>query len=1031
MKRTCLLACTVALVTLCSCTVKEQRLGYDDATGGVVLTALTDMPGVRTGVVDGGTEVFWESQEEIKVFAGTSSAKFVSANTDLASKADFIGPSDFSVAPGKPVVAVYPYSDDVAYDGECITMTLPSEQVACPGTFARGTNIAVAKSDTHTLQFRNVCGGLRFSVKEEGIKKVIFEGLGGEIISGKITVAFEDGLPVVRSVSNGSPFITLQAPEGQTLEVGKWYYIVALPGALDKGYKLRFYKEDTYAKRLSEQSVSIKRSTFGSVAEADKGMEYESTQGHFPITLEEIKVAEEEINKLSSTIFTIVDEMTNGCDNKTEIEDVAKGIANIEGVISTEISEEKDVIYVVQKDSVCFNVFGSKLINSDAQTKHNSEVASTRGESATISSLPSLSVANNPSANKALLLCPKKPESDDIEYEHISDYLGKIGFFLEYKKDQYASIDWYDPDKLREYGVVFMIGHGMKFKTADKKIEEKTAIMTGSKVGSMETGNLKDYCIGVDVGKDSGYYYVGKTWFEAQAPEAGEHFFDNTIFFVLSCFGYRFDDMANYFLSHGAAAYCGYTHKMQINANLWSSTTNARRCLNVIVESLCAGTSVERACYRVNIECPLSSILGNYKSSPENNGPVYLYDPAAYNLKEIINGSKVTLMWDNPASTGYYERSVYLDGKWYAPDTGRGVTVSITNGNEHSWYVQSDLYINGSLYGSYRSVEKTFTIEGSEPVMNGEVIDLGLSVDWCTCNLGAASPENFGGYWAWGETDTKTEYSWSTYKYCNGTEKTLTKYVDDSSYGYNGFVDNKGILESEDDAATKNLGSKFHTPTCAEWCELLENTTHTWTNNFNGTGVSGYIMMSTVPGYTGKYIFLPAAGYQWYTNVGVGRYMTSEQQNTLPSGFDTAYLAPNEIYAAGYDRKCSTGSREEGHSIRPVFGDVVSQPTISISPSSLNFGEVVVGSSKGNEAGRVTMTNTGSSNLVISSFDCPSGFSHSPNLALPHTIAPGDSWTVTFAFRPTSAKQYSGYISINSNASNGSVKQVKVSGTGI
>ena len=84
--------------------------------------------------------------------------------------------------------------------------------------------------------------------------------------------------------------------------------------------------------------------------------------------------------------------------------------------------------------------------------------------------------------------------------------------------------------------------------------------------------------------------------------------------------------------------------------------------------------------------------------------------------------------------------------------------------------------------------------------INGhEWIDLGLSVKWATCNVGASKPENYGDYYAWGETTTKSDYSWETYKWCKGTDDTITKYCTDSDYG---TVDNRTTLTSSDDVAT-------------------------------------------------------------------------------------------------------------------------------------------------------------------------------------------------------------------------------------
>ena len=104
-------------------------------------------------------------------------------------------------------------------------------------------------------------------------------------------------------------------------------------------------------------------------------------------------------------------------------------------------------------------------------------------------------------------------------------------------------------------------------------------------------------------------------------------------------------------------------------------------------------------------------------------------------------------------------------------------------------------------------VEITFTEEEvtltEEEVSGHDYVDLGLPSGtlWATCNVGASSPEEYGDYFAWGETETKEDYGWNTYKWCEGIEFQLTKYCYDSSYGYNGFTDYKRELDLEDDAA--------------------------------------------------------------------------------------------------------------------------------------------------------------------------------------------------------------------------------------
>ena len=136
-----------------------------------------------------------------------------------------------------------------------------------------------------------------------------------------------------------------------------------------------------------------------------------------------------------------------------------------------------------------------------------------------------------------------------------------------------------------------------------------------------------------------------------------------------------------------------------------------------------------------------------------------------------------------------------------------------------------------------------------------EYVDLGLPSGtlWATCNVGANVPEEYGYYLAWGETEPKEEYDWTTYKWCNGSKSTLTKYCSYSDFGYNGYTDDKTELDPEDDAAYVHWGSSWRMPTYSQLIELYDNCTKTWTTM---NGVNG----SLLTGPNGNTIFLPAAG---------------------------------------------------------------------------------------------------------------------------------------------------------------------------
>lgn len=148
-----------------------------------------------------------------------------------------------------------------------------------------------------------------------------------------------------------------------------------------------------------------------------------------------------------------------------------------------------------------------------------------------------------------------------------------------------------------------------------------------------------------------------------------------------------------------------------------------------------------------------------------------------------------------------------------------------------------------------------------------EYVDLGLpgGVLWATCNIGASKPEEFGKYFAWGDTvgyakGEKHNFEWESYKWCNGSSSTMTKYCTNENYG---IVDNKTILDSEDDAATANWGINWRMPNLQELRDLF-NSAYTTTEWVEVNGVNGRKITSKS---NGNSIFLPAAGNYQGTNL--------------------------------------------------------------------------------------------------------------------------------------------------------------------
>ena len=279
-----------------------------------------------------------------------------------------------------------------------------------------------------------------------------------------------------------------------------------------------------------------------------------------------------------------------------------------------------------------------------------------------------------------------------------------------------------------------------------------------------------------------------------------------------------------------------------------------------------------------------------------------------WTVQNGVNGYKVVGLNGNSIflpAVGYINNELFVD-------LGKGAR-----------YWSSSLELNGGSVAAYsvsfssNSVVQSIILRTcGQPVrpvcpkkQEHEYVDLGLSVKWATCNVGAESPEEYGDYFAWGETEPKEKYDWSTYKYCKGTIKTMTKYCTNSSFGYNGFTDNKTVLDPEDDAATVNWGGAWRMPTDEEMTELRTLCKRTWTTQ---NGVNGYKFV----GPNGNSIFLPAAGHMGGTsliNVGsYGDYWSSSLNTSKPRSAYYVFFNSSYVYRSYND------PRYYGYSVRPV-----------------------------------------------------------------------------------------------------------------
>ena len=201
----------------------------------------------------------------------------------------------------------------------------------------------------------------------------------------------------------------------------------------------------------------------------------------------------------------------------------------------------------------------------------------------------------------------------------------------------------------------------------------------------------------------------------------------------------------------------------------------------------------------------------------------------------------------------------------------------------------------------------TGTWDPETPPDTHEYVDLGLPSGtlWATCNVGADNPEDYGDYFAWGEFEPKTTYSWSTYKWCNGSYTTLMKYCYSSIFG---TVDNKTELDPEDDAAHVNWGENWRMPTYDQLNELKNKCTWKWTTQ---NGMKGRL----VTGPNGNTLFLPAGGYRYDNSIksagSAGYYWSRTLSSGLPREADDLSFGSGAVNLQAQDRYY-------GYLVRPV-----------------------------------------------------------------------------------------------------------------
>lgn len=266
----------------------------------------------------------------------------------------------------------------------------------------------------------------------------------------------------------------------------------------------------------------------------------------------------------------------------------------------------------------------------------------------------------------------------------------------------------------------------------------------------------------------------------------------------------------------------------------------------------------------------------------------------------------------NPAEGGTATAtgSSFVEGEYCTVTATANSGYTFINWTENGSEVSIDESYTFTVTGG-RNLVSNFTSNGGGNANEHDYVDLGLPSGtlWATCNVGANSPEDYGDYFAWGETYPKDDYDWGTYQYCcDSSFNTLTKYCYMASYGCNGFTDDLTTLLPEDDAATVQWGPGWRMPTTEQWQELVHNTTITSTTQ---NGENGRLFTAN-----GNSLFLPAAGYRWHDELdyagSLGNYCSSSLGTVTPSNAMEFHFDSGGCFCG------NNGNRSGGRSVRAV-----------------------------------------------------------------------------------------------------------------
>ena len=861
----------LATPLVASCSIQEEDFKASQQND-VIYYASFEQP------AEEGTRVYanedlllrWTADDRVSIFGKNTynqQYKFLGETGDNSGGFSKVDGAEYVT--GNPIshtVSVYPYqvSTKIAED-EVLTVTLPAEQHYAENTFGLGANTMVSVSEDNFLQYKNVGGYLMLKLYGEGVSvsSITLKGNNGEKLAGKATVTMPmDGTPTVVMANDAATKITLVCDTpvalGATAEESTQFWFVVPPVTFSKGFTVTVSGDGGVFEKSTDKTLTIERNN---------------------------------LSKMSP------------------------------GAVA--LSQTKNVIYYTSTDGNVVNpnrtdVFGANILSNEyvdgvGIITFDGDVTSIGDWAFYNASLTSVTIPDSVTSigNHAFMDCTSLtgitlPDSvtSIVEYAFVGctsltsitipDSVTSIGpgvfckcFSLESFSGKYAS-----PDGL------FLIDSGCVIAVAFGSFGGEITIPNGvTGIGA----SVFEGCTSLTgITLPDGLTNIGDCAFQWCTSLTDITIPDSVTSMGRQAF-FACTSITSFIIPDGVTG---------IASSAFDSCTSLTSIL--IPDSVTSiGSGAFEGCFGltgITIPDNVTSI-GDHAFF------------ACRSLTSILIPDRVTSIGNSA-----FEDCTSLTSITVLPATpplGGWHMLSETNNAPIYVLAESvDAYRSAPYWSDYADRIQAIP-SSSVPVP--EAIDMGLSsgIKWASFNLGASKPEEYGDYYAWGEMapyyssqdpltwkeGKEAGYGWASYKWCNGSNTSLTKYCNNSYYGYEGFTDTKVVLDPEDDAAHVILGGNWRMPTDAEWTELRDKCTWTWTTQ---NGVNGRLVTAN----NGNSIFLPVAGLWNGTNIGdvgsLGNYWSSSLCTGYPVYALGVIFDSNNVIIMYED------DRSYGFSVRPV-----------------------------------------------------------------------------------------------------------------